>query len=84
VGINASQTAVAARTAAADGGSAGYRLTLAVIGLYTVSTLALLTVAARPGPVMPGISAFFAAGVFVTESATAFLLFVRFRDDRTW
>jgi two-component sensor histidine kinase len=84
VGINASQTVVAARTAVADGGSAGYRLTLAVIGLYTVATLALLTVAARPGPVMPGISAFFAAGVFVTESATAFLLFVRFRDDRTW
>ena len=84
MGINASQTVVAARTAAADGGGAGYRLTLAVIGRYTVATLALLTVAARPGPVMPGISAFFAAGVFVTESATAFLLFVRFRDDRTW
>jgi two-component sensor histidine kinase len=38
--------------------------------------------AARPGPVVPGISAFFTAGVFVTEFSTAFLLFVRFRESR--
>ncbi|MGN6572120.1 MAG: sensor histidine kinase [Pseudolabrys sp.] len=82
-GINATQSAAAVRPTTA-GAAAGYRLTLAIIGLYTLATLALLTVAARPGPVMPGISAFFAAGVFVTETATAFLLFVRFRDDRTW
>ena len=82
-GIKATtQSLAAARPATAVG--AGYRLTLAIIGLYTVATLALLTVAARPGPVIPGFSAFFAAGVFVTETATAFLLFVRFRDDRTW
>ena len=76
-GIKATtQSLAAARPAAAVG--AGYRLTLAIIGLYTIATLALLTVAARPGPVIPGFSAFFAAGVFVTETATAFLLFVRF------
>ncbi len=84
-GINATSQSIATpRPAVAGSRSAGYRLTLAVIGLYAVATIVLLTVAARPGPVMPGISAFFAAGVFVTETATAFLLFVRFRDDRTW
>ena len=83
-GINASQTVAAAQPATVGGAGAGYRLTLAIIGVYTIATLALLAVAAQPGPVMPGISAFFTAGVFVTETATAFLLFVRFRDDRTW
>jgi two-component sensor histidine kinase len=61
-----------------------YRVTVAIAGAYALGSIALLAVAARPGPVIPGISAFFAAGVFVTELATAFLLFVRFRDLRTW
>ena len=33
---------------------------------------------------MPGISAFFAAGVFVTELATSFLILVRFRQHPAW
>jgi len=82
-GINASQSMATAQPAITGGGSSGYRLTLSIVGVYTVAALALLTVAARPGPVIPGISAFFAAGVFVTETATAFLLFVRFRDQRS-
>ena len=57
---------------------------MAIVLAYTVAALALLTVADRPGPPIPGISAFFAAGVFVTELATAFLLLVRFRDARSW
>jgi len=63
---------------------AGYRTTVAIAVAYAVGCIVLLTVAARPGPAIPGISAFFAAGVFTTELATAFLLFVRFRDMHTW
>ena len=66
-GINAtSQSIATAQPAVAGRSSAGYRLTLGVIGLYAVATLVLLTVAARPGLVVPCVSAFFAAGVFVT------------------
>jgi two-component sensor histidine kinase len=59
-----------------------YRTTVVIAVAYALCSIALLAVAARPGPVLPGVSAFFAAGVFVTELATAFLLFVRFREVR--
>jgi two-component sensor histidine kinase len=65
-------------------GISAYKATVAIVLAYAVAALALLTIADRPGPPIPGISAFFAAGVFVTELATAFLLFVRFRDARAW
>ena len=77
----------AVRSAAgALGNRAGtaYRTTVAIAIAYALGAVALLPVAARPGPVIPGISAFFSSGVFVTELATAFLLVVRFRDVRTW
>ena len=61
-----------------------YKTTVAIAVAYACAAAALLTVADRPGPLIPGISAFFAAGVFVTELATAFLLVVRFREVRTW
>jgi len=61
-----------------------YRTAVTIAVAYAAGALALLMVANRPGPVIPGISAYFASGVFVTELATAFLLFVRFRDVRTW
>ena len=60
-----------------------YKATLLIAALYSAAALALLTVADQPGPVIPGISAFFSSGVFVTETATAFLLFVRFGDERS-
>ena len=63
---------------------AAYKATGAIAAAYALVCIALWTIARRPGPVIPGISAFFAAGVFVTELATAFLLFVRLRDMRTW
>jgi hypothetical protein len=51
---------------------------------YGLLALALLPVADRPGPVMPGINALFAAIYLVTELSTSFLLLVRFRTVRTW
>jgi two-component sensor histidine kinase len=57
---------------------------LIIIAIYALAGLLLLPFAAAPGPAMPGLSAFFAAGVFVTELSTSFLLFVRFRDARRW
>jgi two-component sensor histidine kinase len=79
----------AARAAAGELGTpagkniAAYRMTLIIAAAYSAVALALVTIADRPGPTIPGISAFFASGVFVTELATAFLLFVRFRDARS-
>jgi two-component sensor histidine kinase len=57
---------------------------VAIVIAAAIATLLLLTVADKAGPATPGVSAFFAAGVFVTELATAFLLFVRLGDVRTW
>ena len=82
--MDASQTLVGAVEEPAGKGMSAYKTTVAIVLAYAVATLALLTIADRPGPPIPGISAFFAAGVFVTELATAFLLFVRFRDVRSW
>jgi len=58
--------------------------TLAIIFAYSLLALALLPVAARPGPEIPGMTALFAAVIFVTESSTSFLLFVRFRQAPAW
>ena len=58
--------------------------TLAIIFAYSLIALALLPVAARPGPEIPGMTALFAAVIFVTESSTSFLLFVRFRQAPAW
>jgi two-component sensor histidine kinase len=60
------------------------RLVLACIGAYTAAAVLLIPFASAPGPEVPGLGAFFAAGVFATELSTAFLLFVRLRDTRTW
>jgi PAS domain S-box-containing protein len=57
-----------------------YRATLAIIGIYAVLTLALLTVCRQPGPEMPGFNAAFGAGVFVADLATCFLLLILFRQ----
>jgi hypothetical protein len=83
VGMDAVRSPARALGKPASKGSVVYRTTLAIAVAYALFCLALLAVAARPGPVLPGVSAFFAAGVFVTELATAFLLFVRFREMRT-
>lgn len=61
----------------------GIRLTVLCIAIYAVAALLLVPYARVPGPVAPGLSAFFAAGIFATELSTAFLLFVRFRERRT-
>ena len=65
-----------------SGSKSAFRLTLAVIGAYAALGLVILPFAAVPGPAIPGLSTFFAAGVFVTELSTGFLLFVRFRETR--
>ena len=57
---------------------------VAVIATYVILGIVLLSLAHRPGPVVPGFTAFFAAGVFIAEIATSFLLFVRFRATPTW
>jgi hypothetical protein len=64
--------------------TAAFHATLLVIAAYVAIGIALLAVADVPGPVVPGLSAFFAAGVFVTEISTSFLLLVYFRADPTW
>lgn len=61
-----------------------FRATLFVIAAYVAIGLALLTIADIPGPVVPGLSALFSAGVFVTEISTSFLLLMRFREAPAW
>jgi PAS domain S-box-containing protein len=61
-----------------------YRLTLIIIGVYALLVLALLPVAGRPGPDIPGITAVFVAVVFTTELSTSFLLLVRLRETPAW
>src|SRR5690349_12118523 len=58
-------------------------LTGALIGCYVLATLALLPVATRQGPVLPGIIPLFVGGVLTTELATSFLLFASFRQGRS-
>jgi len=60
-----------------------YRATLAIIATYAVLTLGLLTVCQERGPELPGFNAAFAAGVFVADLATAFLLLIMFRREAT-
>src|SRR5438093_1609758 len=60
------------------------RLTLAIIGCYCVVALGVLPMAGRQGPEIPGIVAFFVAGVLTTELSTSFLLFTRFTEARKW
>ena len=57
---------------------------IAVIAFYALAALAILPVAANPGPEIPGITPLFVAGVLVPELATSFLLLVRFVEARTW
>jgi hypothetical protein len=51
---------------------------------FAVLALALLPVASRPAPALPGIVALFVAVIFVTELSTSFLLLVRFRAAPSW
>jgi two-component sensor histidine kinase len=81
-GLDAPQPAARAAILDVIGRFSGLRLTLALVAAYGCAALALIPFAAVPGPIVPGLSAFFAAGVFVTELSTAFLLFVRFRETR--
>jgi PAS domain S-box-containing protein len=64
--------------------SLAWRVTLTIIGVAVALTLALIPVADRPGPVIPGIIPFFVAGVLASALATSFLLFTRFREARAW
>ncbi|TMJ31960.1 MAG: PAS domain S-box protein [Alphaproteobacteria bacterium] len=57
-----------------------FRVTLTLVGLFAAVTLALLPFAREPGPAMAGFNAAFAAGVFVAELATSFLLLVVLRQ----
>src|SRR5690242_9451170 len=56
------------------------RVTLVFVGLIVVIMFALLPIARTQGPPMPGFNAAFAAGVFVAELATSFLLLVVLRQ----
>jgi two-component sensor histidine kinase len=81
-GLDAPQSATKSLGLYVSGHFSGVRLTLALIVVYACAALLLVQFASVPGPVVPGLSAFFAAGVFVTELSTGFLLFVRFRETR--
>jgi PAS domain S-box-containing protein len=54
------------------------RVAIAIIALYAVLAVPLIAVATEPGPALPGFNAFFAAGVFVAELATSYLLLIWF------
>ena len=58
--------------------------TTAVLGLFAAAVLALLPIAASKGPEAAAITPAFAALVLVTELTTSYLLFVQFRETRTW
>lgn len=59
-------------------------LILPVIVAICAGTAVLLRFASLPGPVLPGLTPFFVAGVLATALATSFLLFSWVRDARTW
>lgn len=61
-----------------------YRRVAWIACAYVLATAALLPFATVAGPVIPGITPAFVAAVVTTDLATAFLLFVRLRDGRTW
>ncbi|HUI96532.1 MAG TPA: MASE4 domain-containing protein [Xanthobacteraceae bacterium] len=60
------------------------RAVIAFAAAFAVFAIALVPLAQRPGPPIPGFVSLFVAGFAVTELSTAFLLFVRFRERRTW
>jgi PAS domain S-box-containing protein len=64
--------------------AASFRLTFISICVYAMAALAIVPIAAHPGPEIPGITALFVGIVFVTQLGTSFLLFVRFRETATW
>ncbi len=59
-----------------------YGMTLAIVCVYAAACVALLPFATLAGPAIPGINSGFTVGIFVTEITVAFLLFVRFREQR--
>ena len=61
-----------------------YRRVIVLICLYALAALAVLPVASGKGPDIPAITSIFAAVTLITELSTAFLLFVWFREVRTW
>src|SRR5262245_44187292 len=62
------------------GGDLTHRRTVLIIALYSIVVLALILIAARHGPEIPGITGAFGGVMFATELATSFLLFSRFRE----
>lgn len=60
------------------------RVTIAIILLHACVALALLPIASQPGPKMPGLLTLCATGIFLAEMATAWLLSVLFREERSW
>jgi PAS domain S-box-containing protein len=54
--------------------------TVLIVTLYSIVVLALIPIASRPGPEIPGITGVFGGVMFATELATSFLLFSRFRE----
>ena len=76
--------AVEAAAASETVSAPALRITVIIIAVYAALALALMPFARIAGPEMPGINAFFAAGVFVTELATAFLIWTRFREIPAW
>lgn len=61
-----------------------YRRVVVIIGLYTIPTLGVLSIASHAGPVIPGITPLFVGIILGTDLTTSFLLFTRFHESRTW
>lgn len=82
-GIDAQQPTAGLAPFRDAGKAMAYWLTVTLLGAYAAAGVVILPFAQSPGPVIPGLTTFFATGVFVTELSTGFLLFVRFRDSRS-
>ena len=61
-----------------------HRAVGSIILCYVLAILAIAPFAAEPGLVMPATTPFVMAGVMATDLSTSFLLYVWFRDVRTW
>ena len=78
------QDSVSTSTEIASLGSGTFAWVVLLIGLYAVAALMLLPVAGDAGPEILAATPFFVAGTVATDLATSFLLFVWFREARSW
>jgi hypothetical protein len=77
---------IAGRVAQGGASNAGAALgvTIAIICSYAAAALLLIPIAQLPAPYMPGVIPLFVGGLLFAELPVSFLLFVYFRETRSW